>query len=78
MDKGLKSKHTGRRLLLIACLIPILAAWYYLVADVPIPYFQGTSGYHRLRLSSCRKHFGSVGGGYNRAGNQLSSRKESA
>ncbi len=45
MDKGLKSKNTRRRLLLVACLIPILAAWYYLVADVPILFFQGTSGY---------------------------------
>ncbi len=45
MDPSNESKHSRRRLKLIACLIPILIAWYYLIAEFPITYFQGTSGY---------------------------------
>ena len=45
MDQSNESKHSSRQLQLIACLIPILIVWYYLIAEFPITFFQGTSGY---------------------------------
>ncbi len=39
------TKYLLRRLQPIACLIPILVVWYYLLAEYPITFFQGTTSY---------------------------------